>query len=107
MPSDRFLTAAQDEGLERLRRDMRLWWTNVSRPIRVRFLVADVPIDVRHELGYAPDGFLVLDADATIIRAPGFAYTPTLAYLQADRAPSAALLLFVRLSDVPTETSRY
>lgn len=69
-------------------------WRYIGRPLSVRFPSANTPTEVRHLLAEVPDGFLVLNADAAITRAPGQDFTKELAYLQASRANATAVLAF-------------
>jgi hypothetical protein len=69
-------------------------WRYLGPPVTIRFPVANASTEVRHLVGEVPDGFVVIDADATITRAPGSAYSKVLAYLQANMANATAVLQF-------------
>lgn len=69
-------------------------WRYLGRPMRVSFAVANTPIEVPHGLAVVPDGWVVIDTDARVNRAPGLQWTPTLAYLQVTAAPAYAVVAF-------------
>jgi hypothetical protein len=66
----------------------------LGRPVSIPFALANTQTEVLHGLGEIPDGYIVLNADANIKRAPGKQWTKTLAYLQADMASATAIVVF-------------
>jgi len=75
------------------------FWARYSSPVRVTFAGAFTPRAVVHGLGTTPDGVFTVRADATIIAAPGVAWTDTTATLQADASNAHAVLLFYTLRE--------
>lgn len=69
-------------------------WRYLGPPVSLRFPLANTAYEVKHLLKEVPDGFVVLDADAHIKRAPGTSYGKELGYLQADLANATAVLAF-------------
>lgn len=69
-------------------------WRYLGPPVTIRFPLANTSYEVKHLLKDVPDGFVVLDADARIKRAPGTSYGKEVGYLQADLANATAVLAF-------------
>lgn len=70
------------------------FWSRYSRPLRVTFPAANTRRDVAHGLGAIPTGMLVIWNDAAIQAVMGVAWTPTLAYVQANAANAHATIMF-------------
>lgn len=71
-----------------------LWWEEFGPVVVVTFPAANSPRAVAHELGRVPDGYLVVEADGPVYRAPGRAFTRDLAYMQSSAAGTRASLRF-------------
>lgn len=82
--------------LQKLRAELALTtpFRYLGRPLSMFFALANTQTEVQHELGEVPDGYLVVNADANVKRAPGKQWTKTLAYLQVDMANSSVVLCF-------------
>lgn len=80
-------------------------WRYLGPPVSIRFPLANTSYEVKHLIKEVPDGFVVLDADARIKRAPGTSYGKELAYLQADMANATALLAFGVLREAVTNVN--
>lgn len=66
----------------------------LGRPVTINFPSANTQTEVLHGLAEIPDGYLVLNADASVKRVPGKQWTKTLAYLQSDMANSTVIVAF-------------
>jgi hypothetical protein len=69
-------------------------WRYLAAPVGITFPAKNVSVEVQHQLGEVPDGFVVLNADCLIKRTPGKAWTKTLAYVMSDTDVSTADLAF-------------
>lgn len=99
--------AQANQVLQKLRAELAVTtpWRYLGPPVTIRFPLANTSYEVRHLMNEVPDGFVVLDTDARIKRAPGLAYNKTLAYLQADMANSTAVLAFGVLREAVTSVN--
>ncbi len=50
---------------------VRPYWERFTKPLTVVFPAANTDCDVAHDLGVAPDGYHVVEADNVVYRRPG------------------------------------
>lgn len=77
------------------------FWAHYSRPIQVRFPVANTQMDIAHQLGILPTGYIVIFADCVVRATPGKLWTDSIAYMQADAANGRATIIFFTTREDP------
>jgi hypothetical protein len=73
----------------------------MARPVTITFPVANVTIEVRHQLGEVPAAYQVLSSTGVVTRAPGQDWTKELAYLRSSVAGDVVVLGFGVLKEEP------
>ena len=77
----------------------RPWWNRFTAPIAVRIPAANTDCDVRHTMGVAPDGYVIVEADNAVYRRPGPWATTQVAYLRSPNAGTRATVIFFTLRE--------
>lgn len=101
--SERFLTPAVDEALDRVQRAIEQRFSLVGPWLDIHFVAANTPRDVQHALDEIPTGYqVILEVGGHVRGANIMDWTKDLAFLQADAVNTRARLRFVVTREDPS-----